>query len=49
VFTYLPPPVHLEAAFFRICGALTPIGLLGMAMLSRSPAGGAAPGPSRPA
>ncbi len=41
VFTYLPPLAHLEAAFFRICGALVPIGLLGMAMLSRRPGGGA--------
>jgi hypothetical protein len=37
LFTYLPPLAHLEAAFFRICAALVPIGLLGMAMLSRKP------------
>jgi hypothetical protein len=37
VFTYLPPLAHLEASFFRICAALVPIGLLGMAMLSRRP------------
>lgn len=37
LFTYLPPLAHLDAAFFRICGALVPIGLLGMAMLSRRP------------
>lgn len=36
VFTYLPPLAHLDAAFFRICAALVPIGLLGMAMLSRN-------------
>src|ERR1700688_1699890 len=40
VVTYLPPLAHLEASFFRICGALVPIGLLGMAMLSRKVAGG---------
>jgi hypothetical protein len=37
VFTYLPPLDHLDASFFRICAALVPIGLLGMAMLSRTP------------
>ena len=36
VFTYLPPLAHLEASFFRICAALVPIGLLGMATLSRT-------------
>ncbi|HXO40472.1 MAG TPA: hypothetical protein VN999_03420, partial [Thermoanaerobaculia bacterium] len=35
VFTYLPPLAHLDASFFRISAALVPIGLLGMAMLSR--------------
>jgi hypothetical protein len=35
LFTYLPPLAHLDAAFFRICAALVPIGLLGMAKLSR--------------
>jgi len=35
VVTYLPPLAHLDASFFRICAALVPIGLLGMAMLSR--------------
>ena len=35
LFSYIPPPAHLEAAFFRICGALVPLGLLGMAMLVR--------------
>jgi len=37
LFTYLPPLAHLDASFFRICAALVPIGLLGMAMLSRPP------------
>jgi hypothetical protein len=37
LFTYLPPLAHLDAAFFRICAALVPIGLLGMAKLSRTP------------
>jgi hypothetical protein len=44
LFTYLPPLAHLDASFFRICGALVPTGLLGMAMLSRRPAAGAVPG-----
>lgn len=35
LFTYLPPAAHLDAAFFRICGPLVPIGLLGMALLVR--------------
>lgn len=37
LFTYLPPLAHLDASFFRICAALVPLGLLGMAMLSRNP------------
>ena len=37
LFTYLPPLAHLDASFFRICAALVPLGLLGMAKLSRSP------------
>jgi hypothetical protein len=37
LFTYLPPLAHLDASFFRICAALVPIGLLGMAMSSRRP------------
>jgi hypothetical protein len=35
LFSYVEPRAHLEAAFFRICAALVPIGLLGMAMLFR--------------
>jgi hypothetical protein len=35
-FSYIYPPEHLRAAFFRICGPLVPIGLLAMAALLRN-------------
>lgn len=32
-FTYLDPIPHLQAAFFRICAALVPLGLIALAVL----------------
>jgi hypothetical protein len=49
VFTYLPPPAHLDAAFFRICAPLLPIGLLAMALLPSGAARAARAARSRPA
>jgi hypothetical protein len=46
LFSYLPPADHLNAAFYRISGALLPIGCLGLAaLLGEAPDGAAGPGP----